>query len=243
MRQRGLPHHEETAPGVKALDQDRAVGLADGRGRAPLEQLGRDRCRRVPDAVAAVTAELLERGVPSALQEADGAILIQSFHPGRRLLVVGEAALAHALTRRRRCSGGMRNSQDRCRPPGARSRSCRRATPSSSCRMIRSSTRRPWPRPCAAASATSGRWDRGGHRRAEPRRSQPSVSATPRLAASTDRSGSTWPQPLRPSRRSRSARRFSRRPRAARRVPCATALARSTADGTAVCRVRCASLA
>ena len=51
------------------------------------------------DAVAAVAAELLERGVPSATREADGAILIQSFHPGRRLLVVGEAALAHALTR------------------------------------------------------------------------------------------------------------------------------------------------
>jgi xanthine dehydrogenase accessory factor len=52
-----------------------------------------------PDEVAAVAAELLERGVPSATREADGAILIQSFHPGRRLLVVGEATLAHALTR------------------------------------------------------------------------------------------------------------------------------------------------
>src|SRR4029077_1486148 len=36
---------------------------------------------------------------PSAISEADGSILIQSFHPGRRMLVVGEAALAHALTR------------------------------------------------------------------------------------------------------------------------------------------------
>ena len=53
----------------------------------------------LPDEVATVTAELLERGAPSAISEADGSILIQSFHPGRRLLVVGEAALAHALTR------------------------------------------------------------------------------------------------------------------------------------------------
>ena len=53
----------------------------------------------VPDAVGEVTATLLERGAPSAISEADGSILIQSFHPGRRMLVVGEAALAHALTR------------------------------------------------------------------------------------------------------------------------------------------------
>jgi xanthine dehydrogenase accessory factor len=53
----------------------------------------------LPEEVATVTAELLERGTPSAISEADGSILIQSFHPGRRLLVVGEAALAHALTR------------------------------------------------------------------------------------------------------------------------------------------------
>jgi xanthine dehydrogenase accessory factor len=53
----------------------------------------------LPDAVAEVTATLLERGAPSAISEAEGSILIQSFHPGRRMLVVGEAALAHALTR------------------------------------------------------------------------------------------------------------------------------------------------
>jgi xanthine dehydrogenase accessory factor len=53
----------------------------------------------LPEEIATVTAELLERGAPSAISEADGSILIQSFHPGRRLLVVGEAALAHALTR------------------------------------------------------------------------------------------------------------------------------------------------
>jgi xanthine dehydrogenase accessory factor len=53
----------------------------------------------VPDAVGEVAATLLERGAPSAISEADGSILIQSFHPGRRMLVVGEAALAHALTR------------------------------------------------------------------------------------------------------------------------------------------------
>jgi xanthine dehydrogenase accessory factor len=53
----------------------------------------------LPEQVATVTAELLERGAPSAISEADGSILIQSFHPGRRLLVVGEAALAHALSR------------------------------------------------------------------------------------------------------------------------------------------------
>jgi xanthine dehydrogenase accessory factor len=52
----------------------------------------------VPDAVGEVAATLLERGAPSAISEADGSILIQSFHPGRRMLVVGEAALAHALT-------------------------------------------------------------------------------------------------------------------------------------------------
>jgi xanthine dehydrogenase accessory factor len=53
----------------------------------------------LPDAIGELTAALLERGAPSAIREAEGSILIQSFHPGRRILVVGEAALAHALTR------------------------------------------------------------------------------------------------------------------------------------------------
>jgi xanthine dehydrogenase accessory factor len=53
----------------------------------------------LPDAVGELTAGLLERGAPAAVREAEGSILIQSFHPGRRMLVVGEAALAHALTR------------------------------------------------------------------------------------------------------------------------------------------------
>jgi xanthine dehydrogenase accessory factor len=53
----------------------------------------------LPDGVGELTAALLERGAPAAVREAEGSILIQSFHPGRRMVVVGEAALAHALTR------------------------------------------------------------------------------------------------------------------------------------------------